>query len=519
MTHRRQVLGALAGCLIAVMWASGSSAHSARHIERHAVVVDSTNYQSLDQLLTDTQVMVKATVESVGMDHAAPASQPASLAKVRVEDVVRGHVGKQLLIWQPRSAMSPIGQVAQTPLQRGSTYLLLLAGIPKTKDFFIVGGKAGEFLYSKKTKTFTTLDPSATWEQSNFTLSLAKTGAGLYPAGGPPQPSWLKNPVGSAGTPTISWSAMVNDLGLNLTDVSCPSVRLCVFAGTLQSASNQVEVPAVAVSTGPFAPHDSIVGTTTTFPPTENFGNTSIACSGPTLCVLSSADGLYATADPTTSHWTLVDPSSSDYSLGQASCPTVSFCAVTTGSGVLVSDSPLGGPSAWRYIGLGPGGLQSISCPSPRLCVAGGSAPDASVGGWIETSTDPLVASSWFGGQTPSPQSAQHSGQYSVTGISCPTAAFCVAAALGGDPLVSTNPAAGVKGWIEVANGGSDGPGIAACTTLGACSVTGVGSYRASAAGAGPGIVGYPLPGVSCVSAAFCVTTAGNLIAVGKEVG
>jgi hypothetical protein len=518
MTHRKQVLGALAGCLIALTWASGSSAHSARHIERHDVVVDSTNYQSLDQLLTNTQVMVEAKVESIGIDHSAPISQPASLVKVRVNDVVRGHVGKQVLIWQLRGASSPVGLTTQTPLQRGRTYLLLLAGIPKTRDFFGVGGKAGEFLYSKKTKRFTTLDPSATWEQSDFTLSLAKAGAGLYPAGGPPQPSWVTNPVGSAGTSTISWSTMINDLGLNLTDVSCPSEILCVFAGGLQSSSTSVEVPAVAVSTGPFTPHGSIVGTTTSFPPTANSTYSYVACSGPALCVLSSVDGLYATTDPTTAHWTLEVPPSSEYSFGQASCPTPSFCAVTTGSGVLVTSSPMDGSSAWSYISLGSFGLQSISCPSPRLCVAGGSAPDASVGGWIETSTDPLVASTWSGGQTTSPQFAQHSGQYSVSGISCPTTAFCIAAVIGGAPLVSTNPASGVRGWNEAENG-SESPGVAVCATLGTCSVSGVGSYRASGTGLGPGTVGYPLPGVSCVSTMFCVTTTDSLLAVGKEVG
>ena len=93
--------------------------------------------------------------------------------------------------------------------------------------------------------------------------------------------------------------------------------------------------------------------------------------------------------------------------------------------------------------------------------------------GWIETSTDPLIASTWNGGQTTSPQFAQHSGQYSVSGISCPTTAFCIAAVVGGAPLVSTNPASGVSGWNEVASG-SESPGVALCTTLGTCSVSGV---------------------------------------------
>jgi hypothetical protein len=516
MTHRRQILGVLAGFLIAATWASGTAAHPARQMARHDVVADSTNYQSVEQILTDTQVMVVARVESVGIDRSAPASQPASLVTLKVNHVVRGQVGKQVLVWQYRGARSQVGQVVQAPLKRGRTYLLLLAGVPRTRFFFVVGGTVGEFEYNRKTHRFTKLDPSATWEPSGFPLSLATTGAGLYPEGGQPQqePDWLTNPSGAPGTQTVSWSTMVNDLGLSLTDVSCPSENLCVFAGYIQPPSPGQEIPAVAVSTGPFAPQGSVVGTTTALPQTSNYASSFVACSGPMLCVLSSVDGLYAATDPTSAHWTLEVPPSPEYSFGQVSCPTVSFCAVATGSGVLVSSSPLGGSSAWNYIRLGPLGLQSISCPSLTLCVAGGSG-DATVGGWIETSTDPLVASTWHGGRTKSPSFAQHSGQYSVSGISCPTTAFCIAAVVAGAPLVSTDPAGGIGTWNEGANE-TNNPGFAVCTTLGKCTATGVGSVRTDGAATGPGIIGFPLPGVSCVSTSFCVTTTDGQLAVGK---
>jgi hypothetical protein len=101
--------------------------------------------------------------------------------------------------------------------------LLCLSKEPGTTFFFVVGGNAGEFVYSKKTRRFTTQDASATREQSDFTLSLAKTGAGLFPAGGSQLPSWLTTPAGPPGSPTVSWSTVENDLGLNPTDVACPS--------------------------------------------------------------------------------------------------------------------------------------------------------------------------------------------------------------------------------------------------------------------------------------------------------
>jgi len=517
MTYRRQVLAVLAGFLLAAAWASESSAHPASHASRHGVVIDSTNYQSVVQLLTNTQVFVVARVESVGIDQSAPASQPASVVALKVKDVVRGHVGKQILVWQPRRASSQVRQLVQTPLQRDRTYLLCLARVPETGLFFVVGGNAGEFAYNEKTQRFSTLDPSATWEDSNFTLSLAKTGAGLYPAGGPPQPSWLTNPSGPPGSTTVSWSTMVNDLGLSPTDVACISKSECVFAGDVSPPSPGQEVPAVAVSTGPFSPHVSVVGTTTSFPPSSNYSWSFVACPGPGLCVLSTVDGIFVTTDPTTARWTLEVAPTPDKPFGQVSCPSVSFCAVATGSGVLVSGSPMGGSSAWHYIGLGLLGLEAISCPSADLCIAGGSG-DATVGGWIETSTDPFAPATWHGGPTKHPPFAQHSGQYSVSGISCPTTGFCVADVVAGAPLVSTNPAGGVRTW-NVATNGADNPGFATCTTAGQCSVSGVGSFRAGIGARGPGVVGYPVPGVSCVSTSFCITTIGGQLAVGKATG
>jgi hypothetical protein len=312
---------------------------------------------------------------------------------------------------------------------------------------------------------------------------------------------------------------MGNEMGLNPTDVSCPSENLCLCAGDISPPSPGEEVPAVAVSTGPFTPHGGVIGTTTTFPLTTN-PSTSwsyVACPGPTLCVLSSADGVYATTDPTTAHWTLEVPPSPGYFFGQVSCPTVTFCAVATGAGVLVSGSPPSGASAWIHIRLSAPGLNSVSCPSPRLCVAGGNS-DTTVGGFIESSNDPLVPGSWSGGPTKHPSFAQHSGQYAVSGISCPTTAFCIAAVVAGAPLVSTDPAGGVGTWNEAANE-TNSLGFAACTVSGQCAVSGVGAFRASGGAPGPGIVGFPLPGVSCVSTSFCVTVTDDQLAVGKGAG
>ena len=408
MTHCRQALVVLAASLFIAPLVSTSPAGAASHPAHHGVVIDSTPYQSVQQLLGNTQIMVVARVESETRDRSA--FQPASLVTVHVHHVLRGSVGKHLVVVQPHASKPHAGKATQVALQSGRTYLLLLDRSPGESTFFLVGGTAGEFLYDGTTKRFTRQDTAASWENSDFPLSLAEAGASAMPQ--TTQPSWLA-PGGSAGPQAVSWSAMANDLGISPTDVACPSENLCLFAGDVAPTSPGMVIPAVAVSTGPFRPHANIVGTTTSFLPTSDYSQSSVACAGAGLCVFSSSDGVYVSTDPATGHWTLDVAPSPAYNFGQVSCPTASFCAVASGEGVLVSGSPSAGPTAWAYIRIGPLG-RAISCPSPQLCVAGGYGNET-VGGWIATSTSPLAAVSWHGGPTPHPAFAQHSGQYGVT--------------------------------------------------------------------------------------------------------
>ena len=246
------------------------------------------------------------------------------------------------------------------------------------------------------------------------------------------------------------------------------------------------------MSTGPFTPQRGVVGKTTKFPVTSSYGYPYIGCAGPSLCLTSTPDGLYATTDPTAGRWSREVAPSSDIGFYQIACPTVSFCAVAAGSGVLVSRSPAVA-SSWSLIQFGPYGVQAISCPTTALCVAGGFGT-GTVGGWLETSTNPGDASAWHGHETNYPPSAEHSGQYAVSGISCPTTAFCVAATVVGPTLVSTDPVGGIGTWTSVGNDTMPSPGTASCTTGGACAVSGVGTFTTSASAAGPGIVGFPSP-------------------------
>ena len=343
-------------------------------------------------------------------------------------------------------------------------------------------------------------------------------GAAAYGAIPTPSAGPTTTTTTTPGSPNLSWVTLADNLSVNPTDVACPGVDLCVFAGSAERRPPVSSSRLWPSSTGPFTPQHGVVGKTTKFPVTSSYGYPSIGCAGPSLCLVSTPDGLYATTDPTAGHWSLQVAPSTDLGFYQVACPTVSFCVVAAGSGVLVSHSP-SVPSSWSLIQFGPYGIQAISCPTTALCVAGGYGT-GTVGGWLETSTDPAVASAWHGHETTSPPSAQHSGQYSVSGISCPTTAFCAAATTAGPTLVSTDPAGGIGTWSSVGTGGEpSGPGTASCTAAGSCAVSGVGTFTTAASATGPGIVGFPLPGVSCVSVRFCFALSGNQLEVGTGSG
>jgi hypothetical protein len=513
MTRRTQALGILASFLCVSTWLIGPAPAAAAH----GVITTSTNYQSVSDLLDATDVMVQGTVLAVHSDGSAPSSQPASLVTIRVTHAFRGHPGKRIVVWQPRGNGVGGASLQQVSLRKDRSYLLLLTHPHDVGFYVLVGGKAGEFGFDKATHLFLRLDDEATWEPTEFGVSLVEEGAGAFGSVQTPSAASTTTTTSVQGVPNLSWSTLADNLNLSPTDVACPRANLCVFAGSAEARIAGQYVPAVAVSTGPFTTQHGVVGKTTKFPVTSSYGYPYIGCAGPSLCLASTPDGLYATTDPTSGRWNREVGPSSDIGFYQIACPTVSFCAVAAGSGVLVSRSPAVA-SSWSLIQFGPFGVQAISCPTTALCVAGGFGT-GTVGGWLETSTNPGDASAWHGHETTYPPSAQHSGQYGVSGISCPTTAFCVAATVAGPTLVSSDPAGGIGTWTSVGGDTMPSPGTASCTTGGACAVSGVGTFTTSASAAGPGIVGFPLPGVSCVSVNFCFALNDNQLEAGTGSG
>ena len=143
-----------------------------------------------------------------------------------------------------------------------------------------------------------------------------------------------------------------------------------------------------------------------------------------------------------TSKWkltTVTDPGK----LETLSCPSTKLCVAIDDSGnAVIATNPTGGPSAWKMTDInGTTNATSISCPSVHLCVA----VDGS--GNAITSTNPTGgAAAWTVAEVDTVF------YNSLDGVSCPSVRLCVAVDISGDVVTSTNPTGGAAAWVTTAN-------------------------------------------------------------------
>ncbi len=156
------------------------------------------------------------------------------------------------------------------------------------------------------------------------------------------------------------------------------------------------------------------------------------------------------------------------------------------------------------------GGVQAVSCPTSRLCVA----VDAS-GHALFTTRPTRGAHSWS-----RPQRVD--GSNSLTGVSCPTRRLCVAVDESGNVLSTTHPTRGAKSWsrprridsVQGTDGGNAGllgiscPTVTLCVAVDGAAAGDVLSTSVPRGGAGAWRMvrlGGTLETVSCPSAGLCV--------------
>lgn len=235
-------------------------------------------------------------------------------------------------------------------------------------------------------------------------------------------------------------------------DVSCPTASLCVAVGgnnTIASSTNP---------TGGAGSWQVVYAGEGADPMSSNFRQIrGISCPSEQLCVAVTFEGsIYTTKNPTggAGAWSVTDLESSGprTHLYGISCPTADFCAASAGGAkVVTSTNPTGGAAAWTKTQLaGPLELRGISCASAALCVAVGDdgdniRPAPGDQGVLLNSTQPL-GGTW--------QHARIPAQGSLFGVSCPSAALCVSGDGFGNLLVSTAPGA-TGSWRAIDGGGS----------------------------------------------------------------
>lgn len=247
--------------------------------------------------------------------------------------------------------------------------------------------------------------------------------------------------------------------GLSL--ISCPSSSLCVAA---DRSGN------VLTSTNP-------TGGANTWSLAHVDGNTSgasnayfqgISCPSASFCAgVDSAGYVFTTADPAAgaaADWGSAKISG-EHDLTAVSCPSASLCVAVDNEGnVITSTSPTSGASAWHTEKIDEGPcpaeyckninaqlppvrtLDTISCPSASLCVAGdwdgdvvtSSNPTGGSNAWSVTHVDSNLVSGGVVGKA---------AQAEIVSVSCPSVSLCVASDGVGEVLTSQSPTGGASAW------------------------------------------------------------------------
>ena len=138
------------------------------------------------------------------------------------------------------------------------------------------------------------------------------------------------------------------------------------------------------------------------------------------------------------------------------SCPSVHLCVTSFLSKIITTTNPTGPASAWHAVDVQPAGLDaegkidSLTCPSVSLCVAGMNEWSNEEGGGTSlefaTTTSPAgEASAW--NVFPAPTFVDY-----LTQVACSPGRVCAGGDEGSGVIASINPTGGTTDWSRVTN-------------------------------------------------------------------
>src|SRR5215218_8744885 len=257
----------------------------------------------------------------------------------------------------------------------------------------------------------------------------------------------------TSGAATWSSLQLPGEAGaVRLYGMSCPSSSLCVAVGANNTIASSIDPTGGASQWSVVHPG---VGAE---PMAANYRQIrGVSCPSAQLCVAVTFEGLvYTSTNPTgpASSWAVADLSAEgpNVHLYGVSCPAPDFCTVSAaGAKILTTTNPTGGAASWSETQLpGPLELRGVSCASAALCVAVGDdgdklRPELGDQGAIFSSTDPL-GGNWTRAEPPIRGNAY--------GVSCPGPSLCVSGDLYGNLLVSSAPGS-PSSWSSIDGGGS----------------------------------------------------------------
>jgi hypothetical protein len=256
-------------------------------------------------------------------------------------------------------------------------------------------------------------------------------------------------------------------------------------------------------------------------------GLTSVSCASADFCAAADSGGNALTYSG--GSWSAPRRLSSD-GLSWVSCPAAGFCVATSNGSVLYTYS--GGtwsPPTELFSDGKPAHLTSVSCATAAFCMATGNmhAYKYSGGTWahgvlVERSnklTSVSCASAQFCAVVDSAGNAftysgsswsapRRLGTTAMSGVSCPTAGFCMAASTT-TPYAYSGGRWSPSGPLTTADGGPVHLTSVSCATASSCGATGnADGYAFSDGSWARGVVVHhsnKLTSVSCPSAGFCV--------------
>lgn len=269
-----------------------------------------------------------------------------------------------------------------------------------------------------------------------------------------------------------------------------------------------------------------------TYRPKPAHGFAVVRCPSSAMCVALTGNGSVVTttnASAKQPKWKLTDglkvmgpeEDSEQLTAYNLACPSVHLCVTSDLSQIITTTNPTGPASAWHAVDIQPAGLDaegkidSLTCPSTTLCVAGMNEWRDEEGGGtfleLASSTNPTGGlSAWS--VVPGPSNVEY-----MTQIACSPGGTCA----GGDDFsgitVSSNPTGGTAAWSNVARL-SDALDYVTCPSVALC--IGADFEGRLASSAAPMTTAWhqaKLPGgrylttVSCSGTTFCGATGGDL--------